>query len=245
MDELQVFSFDGASVRMVSVDGSPWFVGRDVCELLGYSNASKAITDHCKGGTKRYTLNTAGGDQDLIIINESNLYRLIIKSKMPSAERFESWVVGEVLPSIRKTGGYLSPKVDFSDPEVISRLLDNWREDRKKLVAAQNKIQHDAPKVEFFDQVVSSRDAIQMREVAAVLNIPDLGRNKLFALLRSKGILDANNVPYRRFQDAGYFRVIITQYADSFGDKHITSKTLVYPSGIDYIRKVVGGQDDE
>lgn len=95
------------------------------------------------------------------------------------------------------------------------------------------------PKAAFYDQVADSKDAIDMRSVASVLNIKGLGRNKLFDKLRSLGILDGDNSPYRRFQDAGYFRVIITSYTDKYGEAHINKKTLVYPVGIDYIRKAV------
>ena len=95
------------------------------------------------------------------------------------------------------------------------------------------------PKAAFYDQVADSKDAIDMRSVASVLNIKGLGRNKLFDKLRNIGILDGDNSPYRRFQDAGYFRVIITSYTDKYGEAHINKKTLVYPVGIDYIRKAV------
>ncbi|KVR76140.1 hypothetical protein WK26_25625 [Burkholderia vietnamiensis] len=105
------FAFDGAQVRVVTVDGEPLFVARDVATVLGYANASKAIGDHCKGGvTSRYPiLDSLGRDQYPTLIPERDLYRLIMRSKLPSAERFEEWVVGEVLPSIRKTGAYVAP----------------------------------------------------------------------------------------------------------------------------------------
>jgi len=95
------------------------------------------------------------------------------------------------------------------------------------------------PKAAFFDQVADSKDAIAMREAAAVLNIPGMGRTNLCKTLREKGVLDSSNVPYRRFQDAGYFRVIETSYTDAYGESHVNTKTLVYQRGLDYIRKVV------
>ena len=96
-----------------------------------------------------------------------------------------------------------------------------------------------APKVAFFDQVADSKTALQMRDVAAALNIPGWGRNKIFELLRDKGILDGRNVPYRQFQDAGYFRVIEQSYTDKVGETHISLKTLVYQRGVDYVRKII------
>jgi phage antirepressor YoqD-like protein len=105
------------------------------------------------------------------------------------------------------------------------------------------KTEADRPKVEFFDQVADSKDAIQMRDVAAVLNIPGWGRNKIFALLRQLKILDNRNIPYRAYQDKGYFRVIEQEFTDSEGETHINLKTLVYQSGVDFVRKVILRQE--
>ena len=97
----------------------------------------------------------------------------------------------------------------------------------------------DAPKIEHYEQCMSAKGAISMRNAAATLNIPGMGRNKIFAELRKKQVLDGNNIPYRKFQDAGHFRVITNSYADSNGDTHTVLTTLVFPSGLDYIRRVV------
>lgn len=109
-NEIKIFENpDFGKVRTMEIDGEPYFVGKDVTEILGYTNASKAITDHVdsddKGITNCYTL---GGNQNLIIINESGLYSLILSSKLPKAKEFKRWVTSEVLPTIRKTGGYIS-----------------------------------------------------------------------------------------------------------------------------------------
>jgi len=111
MSDLNVFAFDSQAVRVVMVDGEPWFVGKDVAEVLGYTNHNKALGDHCKGVTKRYPLQTPGGLQELRIISEPDMYRLIVGSTLPAAERFERWMFEVVLPSIRKTGAYVDPKV--------------------------------------------------------------------------------------------------------------------------------------
>ena len=109
MSELSVFAFDSHAVRVGMVDGEPWFVGKDVAEVLGYANPADAISKHCKGVAKRYPLQTAGGLQEVRIISEPDMLRLIVGSKLPTAERFERWVFEEVLPSIRKTGAYIDP----------------------------------------------------------------------------------------------------------------------------------------
>lgn len=104
---VSLFSFRAAQVRVVTEDnGTPWFVGKDVCDLLGYTNSSKAMGDHCRGITKRYPLLTPGGVQDLRVLSEPDTLRLIVNSTMPAAQEFEAWVFEDVLPAIRRTGSY-------------------------------------------------------------------------------------------------------------------------------------------
>lgn len=110
MSQIVPFQFDDHAVRTVVDDsGEIWFVGKDVTSVLGYSNANKALGDHCKGVTKRYPLPTKGGTQEVRVIAEPDLFRLIVNSKLPAAERFEKWVFEDVLPTIRKTGSYAAP----------------------------------------------------------------------------------------------------------------------------------------
>jgi prophage antirepressor-like protein len=113
MSALIPMHFEGAAIRVIEDGGEPWFVGKDVCEALGYTNHNKALGDHCKGVTKRYPLETPGGVQDLRVISEPDVLRLIVNSKLPAAERFEHWVFEEVLPAIRRTGGYSLGKPVF------------------------------------------------------------------------------------------------------------------------------------
>lgn len=103
------FEFEGASVRVVQIGDEPWMVGKDAATVLGYVNPADALSTHCKGVAKRYPLPTAGGVQEVRLISEPDLYRLIAHSALPAAERFEKWLFEEVLPTIRKTGGYTAP----------------------------------------------------------------------------------------------------------------------------------------
>ena len=114
--------FEGQEVRMLEENGQPMFVASDVAKVLGYTNLSKAINDHCKGVTKRY-IPTGGGLQELNVIFEPDLYRLIFKSKLPSAQRFENWVMSEVLPSIRQDGGYIAATVEQTPEEIMARAV--------------------------------------------------------------------------------------------------------------------------
>lgn len=120
---MTVFSFNGQSqVRtIVDIDGNPLFCGKDVCEILGYANASDAIKQHCKGVAKRYPLQTAGGVQDIRFLTEPDLYRLIVSSQLPAAQAFEAWIFEEVLPTIRKTGQYKTATANMTSNEFVSR----------------------------------------------------------------------------------------------------------------------------
>lgn len=121
MNELQIFnSEEFGEVRTIEIDGKPYFVGTDVAKALGYSNPRKAILDHCKGVTKRDTP-TSSGVQSMSYINEGDLYRLIMKSKLPSAEKFEAWVMDEVLPTIRKTGSYQKPMTTAEQIQLLAQ----------------------------------------------------------------------------------------------------------------------------
>lgn len=142
--ENPVYDFHGHNVRVIMRDGEPWFVAKDVAEILGYRNTSKAISDNCKdkGVTISYTL-TAGGKQAIKIINEGNLYRLVMRSKLPAAEAFEDWVVNDVLPSIRKTGGY-SQSAPMTPEQLMAHALIAAKEtidkQAKELEVANNSL---------------------------------------------------------------------------------------------------------
>ena len=231
-------------LKIVMIDNDPWFVGREVAEKLGYSNPQKAVREHVDDEDKGMNeMFTPGGKQNTIIINESGLYSLILKSKLPEAKQFKRWVTSEVLPSIRKDGGYISISNEMSDEEIMAKALVVAQKtiERKNLELQEQKkiILEQQPKVEFYDDVAGSKDAVAMKEVAKVLGIKGLGRNKLFKFLRDKKILDRNNMPYQEYVDRGYFRVIEQRYNTNNGDIKITFTTLVYNKGIEYIRKLL------
>lgn len=153
MNELQIFnSGEFGEIRTIEIDGKPYFVGTDVAKALGYSNPRKAILDHCKGVTKRDTP-TSSGIQSMSYINEGDLYRLIMKSKLPSAEKFESWVMDEVLPTIRKTGSYQKPLTTVEQIQVIATgFLDH----EERLNRLENTMTIDYARQESIRDLVSS-----------------------------------------------------------------------------------------
>lgn len=235
MNDLQVFNnADFGSVRTLEIDGKPYFVANDVARALGYSVPKDAISRHCKGALKHRYL-TEGGEQELKIIPEGDVYRLVIKSQLPKADEFEHWIFDEVLPSIRKNGGYIANQENLTPEQIVANAL----------IVAQNiisqkdrQIEQMKPKAEFFDAVADSKTAISMNEVSKVLGIKGYGRNNLFEFLRSSGILDRWNVPYQRYIDCGWFRVIEQKYSKN-GEQCVSTKTLVYQKGVDAIRKKI------
>ena len=235
MNELQVFNNDEfGSIRTVIIENEPWFVGKDVAEVLGYTNPSKALSDHVDTEDKLnnetlLSLGQRGG----WLINESGLYSLILSSKLPKARKFKRWVTSEVLPAIRKTGSYNLP--DFSNPAEAARAWAKEYEEKQKALAQVTEMK---PKAEFYDDVTGSTDTIDIGSVAKVLNIPNMGRNKLFSFLREKKVLNKRNEPYQEYVDKGYFRQIETSWEHN-GTTHINLKTVVFQRGVDYIRQLV------
>lgn len=153
----------------------------------------------------------SGQDRNVTTINESGLYSLVLTSNKPEAKAFKKWITSEVLPSIRKNGGYLAPQVDFSDPDVMLNLLNQWKVDREKLIEANNKIEQQKPKVLFADAVESSVDSILIRDLAKIVkqNGVDIGEKRLFQWMRDNGyILTTSNKPSQKSMDLGVLELI-------------------------------------
>ena len=235
MNELQIFNnAEFGQIRTVTINDEPMFCLADVCKALEISH----VTD-VKNRLKQDGVGTAevidslGRKQNATFINESNLYKTIFQSRKESAERFTDWVTSEVLPSIRKNGGYIANQENLTPEQIVANAL----------LVAQNiilqkdrQIEEMQPKADFFDCVADSKSAFSMNEVAKVLDYKGIGRNKLFEFLREQGILDRYNVPYQRYVDNGWFRVIEQKYMKD-GEPIVTTKTLVYQKGVDAIRK--------
>ena len=235
MNELQIFNNEEfGSVRTITKDGKTYFVGNDVAKALGYSETAKAIRTHCKG-VSEMDIPTNGGVQTMKMITEGDIYRLVIKSKLPQAEKFESWVFDNVLPSIRKNGGYIANQEQMTPEQIVANALVVAH---NIILQKERQIEEMKPKAEFFDAVADSKTAISMNEVAKVLNIKGYGRNKLFEFLRDNSVLDRWNVPYQKYVDNGWFRVIEQHYQKN-GEPIVTTKTLVYQKGVDGIRKMI------
>lgn len=230
MSEIIPFKFRDHQVRTVVVNGDPWFIAKDVAELLGYSRPRDAVADHCKGGVKM-ALPSIGGIQEQTIIPERDVYRLILKSKMPEAESFEEWVVGEVLPSIRKTGQYIQPAALPSRKQLAQMVIE--AEDRAERAEAQ--IEADRPKVELAMAVRHTPDTLLVREFAKVLGT---GEKRFYAFLRDSGFLMSTNEPYQRFIDLGIFeRKAGEPWTDAAGHSHVPYTTRITGKGQVYLER--------
>lgn len=246
MNNLKIFDNpEFGKIRTTVINNQPYFVGKDVAGVLGYSNSRKAINDHVdkedKGVTKCDTLR---GAQELTVINESGLYSLILSSKLPTAKKFKHWVTSEVLPTIRKTGGYVS-----NDDAFISTYLP-FADDQTKMLfkstlqtvrQLNDKIEADRPKVLFADAVTASKTDILIGELAKIIrqNGCDIGEKRLFKWLREHGYLISRkgtdyNAPTQRSVDMGLFRVKETAITHSDGHTTISKTTKVTGKGQSY-----------
>ena len=227
-NQIQIFSSkEFGSVRTMIIDGEPWFVGKDVAMILGYAKPRNAVATHVDDDDKKEApvQGNLGGTQLMTIINESGFYSLVLSSKLPNAKKFKRWVTSEVLPSIRKTGGYVSndelfittylPNVDENTKNLFRLNLQTIRQLNEKVDTQARKIEADKPKVEFAEQVHDSTNSSSIEEFAKALHDEDIhiGRNKLFKWLRNKRYLMNDNVPYQQYIDRGLFTVVEYTYS--------------------------------
>ncbi|BDP76677.1 phage antirepressor KilAC domain-containing protein [Enterococcus faecium] len=183
MNTPQIFNFEQNEVRTILVNDEPYFVGKDVASVLGYSNTKDALSRHVdledKMGSR---ITTSGQSREMTIINESGLYSLILKSKLPSAKKFKRWVTSEVLPAIRKHGGYLTPeKVEEAllNPDTIIQLATQLKEERTGRLIAEQKIAEYEPKISYLDSILSSTDSVTISQIAADYGMSPQQMNKL------------------------------------------------------------------
>lgn len=186
MNEIQVFNNQKfGSIRVVEVDGEPWFVGKDVATILGYSNTRDALDRHVDQEDKNTVVNPDGnrGNPNMIIINESGLYSLFFSSKLPGAKQFKKWVTGEVLPSIRKHGAYMTPETleaAILNPDTMIKLCTALKDEQEKckvLKAENSSLKVDLaiaqPKAEYFDELVDRNLLTSFRETAKQLEVKE------------------------------------------------------------------------
>lgn len=259
MNDLQLFKFENKDVRTLQIDGEPWFVGKDVAKILGYSKSENALTRHVDEDDKNtVVIHDGGQNRKMTIINESGLYSLILSSKLPSAKEFKHWITSEVLPQIRKTGKY-APK-PLSREELLAKAVleaDTMIKEQKELIEQKtkeleeknNKLEEQKPKVIFAESVVASDSAILVRELAHLIkqNGFAIGEKRLYAWMHERGyICKGSCEPTQRALELGLFEIIVRTVQR--GDKSpletrttkVTGKGQVY-----FINKFCSGRQDE
>lgn len=252
MNDLQIFNNEEfGEIRTITQDGKTYFAGSDVAKALGYAIPHKAVQTHCKGVLK-WNIPTNSGNQDVLFITEGDIYRLIMKSKLPSAEKFESWVMDEVLPSIRKNGGYIAGQETLSDEELLSKALvvaQRKIDEKNNIIAMQDsRIQGMIPKEIFADAVSASHTSILVGDLAKLIcqNGVQIGQKRLFEWLRDNNFLiksgSSRNMPQQRYVEQGLFEVKESNIQNPDGSVRITRTTKVTGKGqVYFVNKFLKG----
>ena len=240
MNKIQIFKNEQfGEVRVIEQNGEPWFVGKDVADILGSQNGSRDINTHVDNEDKlKYQISTAGQMREQTIINESGLYSLIISSKLPQAKQFKRWVTSEVLPSIRKHGGYINGQENMTDEELLSKALLMAQ---SKIEERNSQIERMKPKEIFADAVATSKTSILIGELAKILkqNGVEIGQNRLFTWLRNNGYLIKRkgtdyNMPTQSAMEMGLFEIKETVISHSDGHTSINKTPKVTGKGQQY-----------
>lgn len=248
MNELQIFrSEDFGNIRIATANGEPWFVGKDVTDILGYTNPSKALADHVDDDDKLNNESLSSlGQRGGWLINESGLYSLILSSKMPNAKKFKHWVTSEVLPNIRKHGAYMNEQTleqALTSPDFLIRLAQELKSEKEARQKLEKQAAEDAPKVLFAKMVETAETSILIGDLAKFLkqNGINTGQNRLFEWMRGHGYLVKNgasrNMPTQKAMEMGLFEVKESTTANPDGTIRLHRTTKVTGKGQVYFIK--------
>lgn len=185
MNQLEIFNFENKEVRTVLVDDKPYFVGKDIAEVLGYINTRDALSKHVDLEDKHRVAirDTMGRSQNVVAINESGLYSLIISSKLPNAKKFKRWVTKEVLPSIRRHGMYAKDEL-VNNPELFLEVLDNYRAEKEKNKMLVTELKETQPIVSYYNEILQSNETLTITQIAADYGMSGRAMNQLLKRLR-------------------------------------------------------------
>lgn len=240
----------GATIRAKEIDGEPWFVGRDIALALGYARPADAIATHCDDGVEgcgggRYA-DTPSGGKGLRLISEGDMYSLVLGSELKTAKAFKRWVTHEVLPAIRRDGGYMSAVPDETPEQLMARALQVANATLERYKARNEelacRVEEDRPKVLFADAVADSHSTCLVGELAKLVkqNGKDVGQNRLFAWLRVNGYLMRDNMPTQRAMDMDLFRVVERTIVCPDGSSRVVRTTKVTGKGqVYFINKLL------
>lgn len=251
MNELQIFkNAEFGEVRVVEHEGQPWFVASDVAKALGYEKPNNAVNEHCKKVNK-FSYPNSGQLQPYNIIPESDVYRLVMRSNLPKAIEFQDWICEEVIPSLRKTGGYMLTKADDTPESIMARAVLVAQETIERLKShtekLESRVEEMRPKELFADSVSASESSILVGQLAALLkqNGVNIGQNRLFERLRNDGFLikfgERRNCPTQRALDMGLFELKERTVNNPDGTVRITLTTKVTGKGqVYFVNRYIG-----
>lgn len=230
MNTPQIFKFEETEVRTVLVNEEPYFVGKDIADVLGYSNSRKALADHVDTEDKDGVTirDTIGREQKITVINESGLYSLILKSKLPSAKKFKRWVTSEVLPTIRKNGAYLTDeKIEevLTNPDTIIKLATQLKQERTGRLVAEQQVKELKPKADYYDTILKSDKLMTINLIAKNYGMSATKTNKL---LHEFGVQYKQGgvwLLYSKYQDKGYTHTVMELWKGSSRPKPNTKWT--------------------
>ncbi len=253
-NDLQVWNYENSEIRTVTIDNEPWFVAKDVTNILGYTNASKAISDHVDTEDKLNNESLLSlGQRGGWIVNESGLYSLVLSSKLPTAKKFKRWVTNEVLPSIRKHGAYMTDQTleqALTSPDFLIQLATQLKQEKEKREQLEAQAEQDKPKVLFAESVSASKTSILVGELAKILkqNGVDTGQTRLFAWMRENGYLikrrgNDYNMPTQRAMELKLFEVKETSVTHSDGHISVNKTPKVTGKGqVYFVNKFMNAQ---
>lgn len=209
MKDLQIFSFNGLDVRTVLIDGEPYFVGKDIAEILGYAKSRNAIKNHVDDEDKKDApiQGDLGGTQTMTVINESGLYSLILSSKLPTAKKFKHWVTSEVLPAIRKHGGYLTDeKIEevLYNPDTLIKLATQLKDEREGRLIAEQQVAELKPKASYYDTILNNKDLVPVSYIAKDYGCSAKGFNLLLKELKIQYKLAGTWLLKSKYQSYGW-----------------------------------------
>lgn len=249
MSDLQIFNFNNKEIRTLAIEGEPYFVGKDVADILGYQNGSRDINRHVDEEDRHKAMIFDGNQyKETITINESGLYSLILSSKLPKAKEFKHWVTHEVLPAIRKHGAYMTDAKAAAIVTDKGSLADLLQQAAEQLKRKDIQIEQMKPKALFADAVSTSDTPILVGELAKILhqNGVSMGQNRMFRWLRDNGYLISKkgtsyNMPTQRAMELGLFKIKENAITHSDGHVTITKTPKVTGKGqVYFVNKFVG-----
>lgn len=240
-ENLIPLSFKGAEVRTIVINGDPAFVGKDICDRLGYANAADAMNKHCKGVAKRYPLQTSGGLQEVRVLSEPDVLRLIVRSKLPEAEEFERWVFEEVLPAIRKAGGYMVAAPEETPEELALRAMTILQATVERQKAQLAIVQ---PKAEAHDRIAGADGSLSITEAAKALQVRP---KDLFDWLSHNGWIykrpgSSNWLGYQSHSTNGDLEHKVTTVLRPDGSEKVSEQVRVTPKGLAKLAKLMPGR---